>query len=244
MLAHRLTLWAVATLVTALCFWGLARWWALPLDPLTAPVGGTAISVLDFDVKLDIDSPPRGWRHRGFWFVPPMRLAQVTHQGVAALRCETRAGGSIFGRHTDLDLSRLPLLDWRWLVEVPITSTRDERTREGDDHPARLFLEFRDSANGRHAAEIIWANQPDNTGLKPGGYTYIGSFPHYVADGGNANIGRWRDQSVDLLAMYRTITRRTDSPRLTFLAVFCDSDNTATRGIAYTSSVRLRARSP
>jgi hypothetical protein len=37
-------------------------------------------------------------------------------------------------------LAAYPVLAWRWYIELPIRSPPDERTREGDDHPARLFL--------------------------------------------------------------------------------------------------------
>lgn len=219
--------------VAALAWWRAGQ----PTNPLTAGAG-TVISVLDTSQPFSLEPPPPGWRHRTFWRVPPMRLSFATADGVPALRCETNASGSIYGRHTDIDLARFPRLDWRWNVEVPISSERDERTREGDDHPVRFFLEFADTAGTRHRMEIIWANRA----FKRGDWKYIGTFPHYVADGGLENTGRWRDETVDLLELYRTFTRRTDTPRLTFLAVFCDSDDTGDRSIAYTSSVRLLSR--
>ena len=201
---------------------GAAFWPEQRIDPVTAGDSQDVVTVLDFAPPFSLDVLPGGWRHRKFWFTPPMRVSLVRHQGEAALRCETSASGSILGRHTDLDVGRLPLLEWRWLVEAPITSELDERTSEGDAPPVRLFLEFRDADNGRHAAELIWGN----TRLARGDTKYIGRFPHYVADGGVENIGRWRNEAVDLLAMYRKFTGRTDRPRLTFIAVFCDSDNT------------------
>ena len=210
--------------------------------PLTAAVGNDVMTVLDFNTAFPAPytpmAPPPGWRHRTFWFTQPMQASFVTHEGHVALRCETRSSGSILGRTTDIDVAAWNKLEWSWFVEVPITSERDEATPEGDDHPVRLFLEFRDTQNGRHAAEIIWANRA----FKRGEYKYIGGFPHYVADAGNDNIGRWREEAVDLLEIYRTATGRTDNPRLEFIAVFCDSDNTRSHSIGYTSAVRLRHR--
>ena len=224
----------VAALAAIVAF---AAWPARP-PQFRAAHGFDPVTVLDFSRPFELDPPPRDWRHRKFLLTRAMRMDFAVHQDVAALRCETQGSGSILGRFTDLDLTSRPLLDWSWFVEVPIASNRDERTREGDDHPVRLFVEFADSQNGRHTAEIIWANKL----FKPGDYKYIGSFPHYVADGGDANIGQWRDEKVDLLAMYKAISKRSDTPHLRFLGIFCDSDNTGSRSIAYTSSVRLSGK--
>lgn len=155
-----------------------------------------------------------------------MQLSFTTKDATSALRCETNAGGSIYGRHTDISLARFPVLTWRWFVELPISSEHDERTPEGDDHPVRFFLEFRDSEGGAHHAEIIWANRV----FKRGDWKYIGKFPHYVADGGTENVGRWRNERAHLLDIYRNMTKRTDTPRLIFLALFCKSMAAIARG--------------
>lgn len=234
-------LWLLLVIALACVAGGLAAYRLLipdtPTNRLVADAGGT-ITIFDTSTPMPLEPTPPGWRHRKFWFVPPMKVSFVAKDGVPALRCETSAGGSILGRHTDIDVARFRHLTWRWLVEVPIASARDERTREGDDHPVRFFLEFRDTSNGAHRMEIIWAN----SAFKRGDWKYIGAFPHYVADGGNDNVGRGREESADLLDIYRAISKRTDAPRLSFFALFCDSDNTGGRSVAYTSSVRLSAQ--
>ena len=225
---------------TALLGAAVYGWWraGAPVNPLTASAHSSAVVVFDPAAPFTLDPPQPGWRHRKFWFTPPMQLSFSNVEGVAALRCETNAGGSIYGRNIDIDLARFPLLVWRWRVEVPIPARYDERERSGDDHPVRFYLEFRDSDDAAHRAEIIWSN----SAFTRGDYKYIGTFPHYVADGGDANIGRWRDESADLEAIYRHITKRADAARLTYLAVFCDSDNTKTRSVAYTAQTILKAR--
>lgn len=200
----------------------------MPDNPLTAQ-GEAQIVAMDFAKPVALDVPPRGWTHHKFWTRPAMQLSFVAKDGVPALRCETKAGGSIFGRWTDIDLAQYPKLSWRWLVETPLTSTLDERTREGDDHPVRWFLGFADSEGKPHNAEIIWGN----TLLHRGDWKVLGSFVHYVADGGDENLGKWREESADLVAIYRKASGRTDTPRLTELAIFCDSDETGGHTVAY-----------
>jgi len=96
-------------------------------------------------------------------------------------------------RHVEIDLATYPMLPWRWFIELPIRSPLDERTREGDDHPARLFLRFMTDRGQKRAMEVIWGNR-----LRPGDYKYIGSFPHFVADAGEDRgrpVARREDRS-------------------------------------------------
>jgi hypothetical protein len=70
-----------------------------------------------------------------------------------------------------------------------LATALDERTREGNDHPARLFLRFLTDRGDKRAMEVIWGNR-----LKPGEYKYIGTFPHFVADAGDERVGHWLDE--------------------------------------------------
>ena len=211
------------------------QWWLdQPVNPVTAD-GAPQVTIMDFAEPVSFDTPAPGWRHRKFWTRPPMTMTQTSKDGLPAARFETNASGSIFGRFTDIDLVAYPTLSWTWFVEKPIESTLDERTVDGDDHPARLFITFDDTSGGRHFLEIIWSNKL----FKPGEYKYIGDFPHYVANGGNENVGRWIEEKVDLLSIYRETTKRIDTPRVTLIAIFCDSDDTKTSSVAYFGKVWL-----
>jgi hypothetical protein len=216
-------------------------WYLTKPAPDAAPVvagAGNSVTVLDFSNLTSLDDLPKGWSHRRFWFTPPMEMSLTEHQGKQTFRCETNAGGSILARNTDIDLVEFPLIEWSWFIEDPIKSDVDERSKEGDDHPARLLLGFMDEAGQEHHAEIIWSNRH----FKPGEYKYIGDFPHYVANGLDENTGRWQAQSVDLLGIYYKVTGLQDKPRLKNIAIFCDSDNTGTHSVAYFTDVVLRKR--
>jgi hypothetical protein len=138
-------------------------------------------------------------------------------------------------RHVDLDLADYQVLIWRWYIEEPIESPLDEHTREGDDHPARLFLVFQTATGEERRMEIIWGNK-----LKAGDYKYIGGFPHYVADGGDENIRQWQREQVDLREVYRKIWPDGAPAHLIDIAIFCDSDETHGRTVSYFADVKLR----
>jgi hypothetical protein len=212
-----LILLALGTVLAVAAGVRLATLRDLPTNPLTAK-GEPQLVAMDFAKPIPLDNLPPGWTHYKFWTRPAMQVNFVTKDAVPALRCETRGGGSIFGRWVDVDLAAYPKFSWRWMVETPLASALDERTREGDDHPVRWFVGFADSEGKAHHAEIIWGN----TLLHRGDWKILGTFVHYVADGG-----------AEMVAIYRKASGRTDTPRLTELAVFCDSDETGGHTVAY-----------
>jgi hypothetical protein len=132
------------------------------------PDGGPVVTVMDFGQSLPLDPLPSGWQHRKFWTRSPMTMSSAVKDGVPSMRFETHDSASMLFRHVDIDLAAYPMLAWRWYIELPIRSPLDERTREGDDHPARLFLRFATDRGEKRAMEVIWGNR-----LKPGEYKYI-----------------------------------------------------------------------
>ena len=95
-------------------------------------------------------------------------MAFTIKEGVPSMRFETHDSASMLFRHVDIDLAAYPMLAWRWYIELPVRSSLDERTREGDDHPARLFLRFLTDHGEKRAMEVIWGDR-----LKAGDFKYI-----------------------------------------------------------------------
>lgn len=199
--------------------------------PLVA--NGAEVHLLD---GLTTDTLPSGWVHRTFLRIPPTHYEMTQEGETPVLRCTTDHGASILARDARIAVSDLPMLSWRWKVTQPIESDVDEATEDGDDHPLRLYLRFANEAGETRGTEIIWSNRK----YAPGDYKIIGLFYHYVANGLNANVGQWHDQSVDLRQLYSDIGG-TGTPTLTVLGVFCDSDNTAGKSDGMFSDITLSA---
>jgi len=71
----------------------------------------------------------------------------------AAEHCalKTHDSASMLLHHVDINLAAYPMIAWRWFIELPIRCPLDEGTRDGDDHPARLFLRFAMDPGGKRA---------------------------------------------------------------------------------------------
>lgn len=200
---------------------------------LTA-TGAKSVTVMDFSRPFPMEPPPAGWFHREFLTIAPAEFTFAVKDGTPSLRVATRDSASMLFRFVDIDLADFPVLSWRWFVEMGIDSDIDERTEEGDDHPARLFLTFMGDDGESHSMEIIWGNH-----LKAGDEKFLGTFPHFVANGREENIGRWHDEEIDLLSLYRRYFDRTGGARLIEIAIFCDSDETGTQSVSYFADIRL-----
>jgi hypothetical protein len=209
-----------------------------PINPVLAG-NGPSVTLMDFASPPTVEPISAGWWHLKFLIKPAMNISFVDKDGIKALRCETNASGSIFGRHTDIDLAQFPNLSWQWLVEQPVVAATPETERKGDDHPARFLAHFSDSKNAEHYFEIIWSNGA----FKTGEWKVIGGFQHYVANGGNAKTGentnKWFSEKVNLLDLYRKATKLTDAPRLINLSIFCDTDDSGAKSTAYFGKVEM-----
>jgi hypothetical protein len=210
-----------------------------PVNPVLAGNQST-VTLMDFASPPTLAPLTPGWWQLGFLTKPKMEISFVEKDTIKALRCETNGSGSIFGRHTDIDLESFPILTWSWLVEQPVVASASEVEVEGDDHPARFLLQFSDREKRDRYMEIIWSNGA----FKTGQWKYIHNFPHYVANGGNAasgeNINQWFNEKVDLLELYRTAFKLSDTGRLINISIFCDTDDTGSKSIAYFANVRLQ----
>ncbi len=199
------------------------------------PDGSASFEVMDFSEPFPLDPPPPGWKHREFLTRSPAEFSFSAKAGVPAIRIATNDSASMLFRHVDVALDVYPILAWRWYVEQGIDSPVDELTAEGDDHPARLYLVFEGADGETRAMEIIWGNQA----LRAGDYKHIKGFPHYVANGGEENLGRWHREAVDLTEIYRELWKDPAGARLVDIALFCDSDETDGQTVAYFAEVRV-----
>ena len=185
-----------------------------------------------------------------------MAMSLVNQEGYDAIRLETEGGGSIWGRHVTIDVTKSPILAWSWKVESQL-DVIDETDVGGDDHPARMFLSFdrpesrglwkrfKDwfSSNLRgipyhgRALEIVWGNNYE------GGFSYrIHDFPHYVQRGGKENINQWWDEEINLTILYRKFWPGEAVPRLLFIGLMNDTEVAKQKAVSYFADIRMKEK--
>jgi hypothetical protein len=207
------------------------------------PDGSASFTLMDFQAPLSFDPMTAGWYHRTFRRHPPMDISFVKKDDRAAIRLATNDSASMLFRWVDVELDQYPLLSWSLLIEQPVEAEEDELTTGGDDHPARLYLSFESSTGEKHSMEIIWGNRVLGRGdWKHLNFFGFFSFPHFVANGGEENVGRWHRERVSLTELYSTLWGEASGARLTEVALFCDTDETGASSTAYFADIVVEAR--
>lgn len=209
------------------------------------PDGSQSFMVMNFNEPMPLDPLPEGWYHRTFWFHPPMDISFVKQDQYPSIKLSTDDSASMLFRYVDVQLDEYPMLSWDWFIEKGVVSDISGLIEEGDDHPARIFLAFENIKGEKHRMEIVWGNRELHRGdWKHIKFSEKSSFPHYVANGGEENIGRWFHENVDLTKLYAELWGNEKGVRLTDIALFCDTDNTGAESIAYFSNIKVEKNNP
>ena len=77
-----------------------------------------------------------GWKTQSFQGMTIYRL--VSQDGRQVLEATSHGTASGLVRELRVDLEKLPYLNWSWRVDDVLTEI-DERTKAGDDYPARVY---------------------------------------------------------------------------------------------------------
>ena len=155
----------------------------------------------------------------------------VRIDGRDAVRATSRGTASGLFRRQRIDLERTPILEWTWRVEGTLGDI-DERTRDGDDYSARVYVIRSDPVFfwRTRAVSYVWASTRAAGETWPNAYT--DSARHIAVRSGNAQAGQWvverRNVRDDFRALFGKDVRSIDA-----IAIMTDTDNTGAAALAY-----------
>ena len=184
-----------------------------------------------------------GWRSvRIDKKVPATTFALKRIEGVTAVEAYARKSIALFTKPLMADLSRTPVLCWRWRVSNVVQSA-DISKKSGDDQAARIFigldlpnssiplgtrakLALARTAGGRDipdgAINYVWDNRYPVGTARNNAYTKQTKI--IVAQTGNQQIDQWvnerRNLSRDIMKQFKT-----SKARITSIAISSDTDN-------------------
>ncbi len=187
--------------------------------------------------------PPAPWRVVQISRkVPPTEYRRAIIAGVPAIEARSVRSMALLARPISVDLSRTPVLCWRWLVDAPVAKA-DMTKKAGDDYAARLYVSFdvpdgqmsagtrvklrlARSLFGRHvpdaAINYVWDNRhPVGTRRKS---PYTDRAQLIVAETGAARAGRWVTERANIASDFAKAFGGTAKPIQ--LAIASDTDNT------------------
>lgn len=200
---------------------------------------------------------PEGWRPLVLGSVDKhTRYTVVETDGTVVVRADSENAASALLYPVTIDLTKTPILQWRWKVEN-ILENGNALSKEGDDYPARLYVLFDVSTDdlsffealkietyrlfyGQYpplaAINYLWANS------QPVGELIANSYSErvqmYVVQSGKEKLGQWLEQERNVYADYVRAFGE-PVPKVSGIAIMTDTDNTAERATAYYGDIRL-----
>ena len=193
-------------------------------------VGAENVSVLH-------DGDVGGWEEKVFSGKTTYETVRI--DGRDAVRATSRGTASGLFRKQRIDLDKTPILTWTWRVEGTLGDI-DERTREGDDYSARVYVIRSDPVFfwRTRAVNYVWASTRTVGETWPNAYT--DGARHIAVQSGDERAGRWVDERRNVRADFRALFGK-DVRYIDAIAIMSDTDNTGTAALAYYGDITFRS---
>jgi Protein of unknown function (DUF3047) len=198
-------------------------WSIVCLLPLTAWGANDRIEIARFS-----QGGLSGWQSKVFSGETTYTLRETDDQ--TALFAQSQSTASGLFREVNVDLNKTPILNWSWKIDHILTGN-DERSKSGDDYPARIYVVFSGGMMfwRTRAINYVWSNhQPVDSSWRN---AFTGNAGMIAVQSGTDHAGRWMKQSRDVRADYRLLFGE-EPGRVDAVAIMTDTDNT---GVAVTA---------
>lgn len=154
----------------------------------------------------------------------------VNESGHFVLKAESRSSASGLYRKVSIDLTQTPFLNWSWKTRQVLESV-DERTRQGDDYPVRVYVVF---SGGlffwrTRAINYVWSNRQPVGSHWPNPFTSNAQI--MAIRSGDSNTDKWLSERRNVLEDYRKIFGE-EPGQVDAVAIMTDTDNS---GLSATS---------
>lgn len=182
-----------------------------------------------------------GWELKSFEGETTYRLTK-DGGGETVLEAVSKAAASGLVLERKIDVTKTPVLIWRWRIERPVNPP-DELSKEGDDFAVRVYflapgsgwLSFPDSV------VYVWASKQPEGSAWPNPYT---KKAHMVAvDSGARHAGQWRTHRRNMREDFRRYFGR-DITEITHIAIMTDTDNSKLSARGWYGDIRVAPAKP
>ena len=181
-----------------------------------------------------------GWSERSF--EGNTRYELVDEGGVAVLKGHTRSKASVLYREEVVDLSKTPVISWSWKIDQTYSGI-DEKSRAGDDFPARLYVVVKTGFLpwDTLAINYVWSSSVPvgETWANP----FTGKAKMVAVQSGDADVGKWSLHSRNIVDDFKTLFDL-DADELDGYAVMVDGDNSKQEGTAWFGEINFSSAMP
>ncbi|HSM10663.1 MAG TPA: DUF3047 domain-containing protein [Lysobacter sp.] len=213
------------------------RWVALLTLTLLLSLGARGAAPR-IDIARFSQGDLAGWQERSFRGRTDYRLVRMEAGTVLQARSDASASGLY--RQVEVDLTQTPVLHWSWKTDA-LMQGNDERTRAGDDYPARIYVVFSGGAFfwRTRAINYVWSSHQPQGSQWPNAFT--GNARMIVVSAGQQGLGEWQHLQRDVWADYRRLFG-SDPGRVDAVAIMTDTDNTGQRATAWYGDIWFSTR--
>ncbi len=160
--------------------------------------------------------------------------------GRRALFADSRGTASGLYREIRVDLSRTPWLHWSWRVDRVLNGV-DERTRAGDDYPARVYVVVSGGAAFWKTRSLVYvwsSNQPVGAIWNS---AFTSNARVMALRSGTRDAGQWVSEKRDIRADFRQLFGE-DIEQIDAVALMTDTDNSGQSATAWYGDLYFTAR--
>ena len=211
----------------------------------------SVIEVGIFSREQEGSALPSGWKPLTFKKIERHTVYTLVKDGeTVVIKALADASASGLVREIRIDPNEYPIIQWRWKV-ANILKKGDVHKKEGDDYPARIYINFEyDSSQlgffekikyetarllyGQYpplaAINYIWESHAPVGTMVPNPYT--DRVMMIVLESGEAKADQWVCEERNILEDYRKAFRESPST-ISGVAIMTDTDNTGESATAY-----------
>lgn len=161
----------------------------------------------------------------------------VERDGLPALEAQAQGQASARFLEEDLSLEETPYLKWCWQVDS-IYPALNEKTKNGDDYPARLYVVNKTGILPWQVEAInyVWSSNEAKDSHWDNAFTDRAVL--LAVESGADKVGQWVPEVRDLRADYAALFDSTPS-KISGLALMADGDNAGGSATAYFRGLSL-----
>lgn len=179
-----------------------------------------------------------GWKEESFHGLT--RYEIVSDGSRTSLRADSSASASYLIKKVNVDLLKTPVLNWSWRTDKFLDGI-DERTPEGDDYPARIYIVF---SRGpffwrTRALNYVWSSSQPRGTIWPSALT--GNSMMIAVRSRADGTGRWYEERRNIPGDYR-MTFKEDASHVSAVAIMTDTDQSGQEARAWFGNVYFSAR--
>ncbi|MFQ5652353.1 MAG: DUF3047 domain-containing protein [bacterium] len=169
-----------------------------------------------------------------------VKVAKDSNQVLQAMSIES---ASALWRPLQIRPGRIGKLFWRWKIDIPLTKNTIEKSKQGDDYAARLYVVFEPhlvSWKTRALCYVWAAREPTGTIYRS---PYALSVAMVVVQSGKENKGEWQSEQRDFIADYKKAFGKPPE-MVTAVALMVDTDNTVQEAQTWFDDIRIEVSDP